>query len=115
MQNVISAVFFSAIFLGSVLGTFPLRRRHLPESIAGSVLALRIIGLSLAFMGVLMLMLWGLKPTILAVNNQMTLNPLRWLWWFFAAATLGAAEGFIADARRLEDLPEPPRGQLGDA
>ena len=112
MQNVVAAVVFLAIYALSIYATYIIKARYLPSGLLKSRLVSRIIGFTLAFLGILCLMFWGLNPTIIALGTQFSLNPLRWGWWFFAAILLGSSEGFISDARNFNRFPDAQRDPL---
>lgn len=103
MQDVIVAAAFLVIYLVFTFVTDRAIDRYL-SALANSKIALRVIGFTLAFVGIFFLMVWGHDPTIIALGQSFTLNPLRWIWWFLGAVTLGISQGFIVDAQYVGKL-----------
>ena len=103
MQEVIAAAIFLVIYIVCMFVTDRAIDRYIP-TLANSKLFLRIIGLTVAFVGIFFLMRWGVSPSGAFINQRWIFNPLRWIWWVLGAITLGISQGFIVDAQHVGKL-----------
>ncbi len=92
-------------------------KRWLPASQPASQATMVVLSVLLVFASVFFFTAWGLNPTVIQINLQQSLNPLRWVNWVLSALNFGVAQAFILAlfrsrverARRLGALPPPVR------
>ena len=83
--------------------------RLLPMFVRRSRLMLQVIGYLLAFIGIFCIIEWGYGHTVVTLNsNEPFLNPLRWVWWGFAAPILGFAQAFLSEEKALDAKTDTP-------